>query len=190
MSVSDVHGLYSNTKSAPWGTEVYPGNFFVLFANFDQVANNHAGVNAHNHQHMFCLRVDPQIDGQNNTIFQVDAVQGEGDVGSEQNPYGNAFYAKKTKMETMSTGMSDYNGSTSRTWEMANTSKLNAHSKKPVGYKLVSREVPSMMPKKGGIVWKRAGFARHAVHVTKCKSDQYHNYEHRNVMLTHISRQR
>ena len=139
-------------EAAPWGTEVYPG------------------VNAHNHQHMFCLRVDPQIDGQDNTIFQVDAVQGDGDVGSEQNPYGNAFYAKKTKMETMSSGMSDYDGSTSRTWEMANTNKLNAHSKKPVAYKLVSREVPRMMPKKGGNVWKRAGFARHAVHVTKCKS--------------------
>ena len=124
---------------------------------------------AHNHQHLFCLRVDPNIDGQQNTIFQVDATQGDGEVGSEQNPYGNAFYAKKTKLETMSTGMSDYDGSTSRTWEMANTNKLNAVSKKPVAYKLVSREVPSMMPKKGSLVWKRAGFARHAVHVTQCR---------------------
>jgi primary-amine oxidase len=39
-----------------------------------------------------------------------------------------------------------------------------------VSYKLVSREVPAMLPKEGGLVWKRAGFARHAVHVTKCKS--------------------
>jgi primary-amine oxidase len=126
-------------------------------------------VNAHNHQHLFCLRVDPNIDGTQNTVFQVDATPGEGEVGSETNKYGNAFYAKKTKLSTQATGMSDYNGATGRTWEIANTNKLNAFSKKPVAYKLVSREVPSLLAKEGGLVWKRAGFARHAVHVTKCK---------------------
>ena len=149
--ILNTYSLSPGESAAPWGTEVYPG------------------VNAHNHQHLFCLRVDPNVDGPENTIFQVDAVQGEGEVGSEQNKYGNAFYAKKTKMETMSTGMSDYDGATSRTWEMANTNKMNPYSKKPVSYKLVSREVPSLLPKEGGIIWKRAGFARHALHVTKCK---------------------
>jgi len=65
--------------------------------------------------------------------------------------------------------MSDYDGALSRTWEMANTNKLNPYSHKPVSYKLVSREVPPLLPKEGSLVWKRAGFARHAVHVTKCK---------------------
>jgi hypothetical protein len=49
-------------------------------------------------------------------------------------------------------------------------SQLNPYSHKPVSYKLVSREVPPLLPKEGSLVWKRAGFARHAVHVTKCKS--------------------
>ena len=66
--------------------------------------------------------------------------------------------------------MSEYDGNTSRTWELANTNKLNAYSKKPVCYKLVSRDVPPFLPKAGGLSWKRAGFARHAVHVTKCTS--------------------
>ena len=69
--ILNTYALAPGESAAPWGTEVYPG------------------VNAHNHQHMFCLRVDPNIDGQNNTIFQVDATQGDGEVGSEQNPYGN-----------------------------------------------------------------------------------------------------
>lgn len=138
----DTHG---------WGTEVYPG------------------VNAHNHQHLFCLRVDPNIDGPNNTIFQVDASQGPGDLGSTENSYGNAFFAKKTKFTNPVEAMSDYNGSTSRTWEISNEGKLNPYSHKPVSYKLVSREVPSLLPKENSLVWKRAGFARHAVHVTKCK---------------------
>lgn len=143
----DTHG---------WGTEVYPG------------------VNAHNHQHLFCIRVDPNIDGPENTVFQVDAKAGPGEVGSAENKYGNAFYAHKTKYSTAKESMSDYDGSSSRTWEMANTNKINPYSHKPVSYKLVSREVPALLPKEGGLVWKRAGFARHAVHVTKYQDDQIH----------------
>lgn len=139
-----------------WGTEVYPG------------------VNAHNHQHLFCLRLDPNIDGPSNTVMQVDAAQGPGEVGSVENRYGNAFYAKKTKFTTAEQSKSDYNGATSRTWEMVNEKKLNPYSHKPVSYKLVSREVPTLLPKEGGLVWKRAGFARHAVHVTPYHDEQIH----------------
>lgn len=52
---------------------------------------------------------------------------------------------------------------------MCNPNKINPYSHKPVSYKLVSREVPPLLPREGGLVWKRAGFARHAVHVTACK---------------------
>jgi primary-amine oxidase len=134
-----------------WGTEVSPN------------------VNAHNHQHMFCLRIDPNIDGPKNTVFEVDATRGSGDIGSAENKYGNAFYAKKTRLETAGKAISDYDGKTSRTWDICNEEKLNPYSNKPVSYKLVSRDVPSLLPKDGGLVWKRAGFARHAIHVTKCK---------------------
>lgn len=143
----DLHG---------WGTEVYPG------------------VNAHNHQHLFCLRLDPNIDGPNNTVVVADAVRGEGEVGSAENFYGNAFYCKKTKLETQGTSFSDYDGNTGRTWEICNPNKLNPYSKKPVSYKLVSREVPPLLPKENSLVWKRAGFARHAVHVTKYDDEQIH----------------
>jgi primary-amine oxidase len=147
--ILNTYAMNPGEDTKGWGTEVYPG------------------VNAHNHQHLFCLRIDPNIDGPNNTVFQVDAAQGPGEVGSEENYYGNAFYAKKTKFTNPVEAMSDYDGSTSRTWEMCNENKLNPYSKKPVSYKLVSREVPALLPKKGSLVWKRAGFARHAVHVTK-----------------------
>ena len=137
----DIHG---------WGTEVY------------------SGVNAHNHQHLFCLRIDANIDGPNNTVFQVDAARGPGEVGSVENKYGNAFCAKKIKYTTPQEAIVDYDGDTGRTWEISNTNKLNPFSKKPVCYKLVSREVPRFLPKEGGLAWKRAGFARHAIHVTRC----------------------
>ncbi|KAK5090098.1 peroxisomal copper amine oxidase [Lithohypha guttulata] len=152
--ILNTYSMNPGEDTNGWGTEVYPG------------------VNAHNHQHLFCLRIDPNIDGPNNTIIQVDAAQGPGEVGSEENYYGNAFYAKKTRFTNPVEAMSDYDGSTSRTWEMCNENKLNPYSRKPVSYKLVSREVPALLPKKGSLVWKRAGFARHAVHVTKYSDDQ------------------
>jgi primary-amine oxidase len=150
--ILNTYAMNPGEDTKGWGTEVYPG------------------VNAHNHQHLFCLRIDPNIDGPNNTVFQVDASQGAGEVGSKENFYGNAFYAKRTKYSTVKEAVSDYDGVTSRTWDMCNPNKLNPHSHKPVSYKLVSREVPKLLPKEGSLVWKRAGFARHAVHVTKCTS--------------------
>lgn len=152
--ILNTYAMNEGEDTRGWGTQVYPG------------------VNAHNHQHLFCLRLDPNIDGQENTVFQVDAVQGEGAVGSEDNFHGNAFYAKKTKYETVKESLSDYNGATSRTWDIANTSRINPYSGKPASYKLVSREVPGLLPKEGSLVWKRAGFARHAVHVTPYNDDQ------------------
>ncbi|ODM15417.1 Copper amine oxidase 1 [Aspergillus cristatus] len=152
--ILNTYSLNPGEDTNGWGTEVYPG------------------VNAHNHQHLFCLRVDPNIDGPNNTVFQVDATRGPGEAGSAENKYGNAFFAKKTKYTTPREAMSDYDGNTGRTWEIANTNKLNEYSKKPVCYKLVSREVPPFLPKPGGLAWKRAGFARHAVHVTKYDDEQ------------------
>ena len=99
----------------------------------------------------------------------VDAVASDAPVGSAENYYGNGFYAKRTVLSTTGVSKTDYNGATSRTWDICNPSKLHPHSKKPASYKLVSREVPQLLPKEGSLVWKRAGFARHAVHVTKCK---------------------
>jgi primary-amine oxidase len=149
--ILNTYAMNPDEDTNGWGTQVYPG------------------VNAHNHQHLFCLRVNPNVDGPNNTVFMVDAVASDEPVGSEANFYGNAFSAKRTKLDTPLKAMTDYNGVTSRTWDICNTDKIHPYSGKPSSYKLVSREVPGLLPKEGSLVWKRAGFARHAVHVTKCE---------------------
>ncbi|KAI2628632.1 copper amine oxidase [Hypoxylon sp. NC1633] len=152
--ILNTYAMDPDEDTKGWGTQVYPG------------------VNAHNHQHLFCLRVDANVDGENNTVFMADAVPSDAPVGSPENFYGNAFYAKRTKLDTTGKARTDYNGATSRTWDICNEKKLHPYSKKPASYKLVSREVPGLLPKEGSLVWKRAGFARHAVHVTKYSDDQ------------------
>ncbi|KAI0394865.1 copper amine oxidase [Xylariaceae sp. FL0594] len=152
--ILNTYALNPDEDTNGWGTQVYPG------------------VNAHNHQHLFCLRVDANVDGPNNTVFMADVVPSDAPVGSPENYYGNAFYAKRTKFSTVGESLTHYNGATSRTWDICNTNKLHPYSGKPASYKLVSREVPGLLPKEGSLVWKRAGFARYAVHVTKYSDDQ------------------
>lgn len=109
------------------------------------------------------------MDGPDNTVFVSDTVASDAPVGSAENYYGNAFCAKRTKLTTEGEGWSDYDGAKSRTWEICNTNKPHPYSGKAASYKLVSREVPGLLPKEGSLVWKRAAFARHAVQVTKCE---------------------
>ena len=53
-------------------------------------------VVAHNHQHYFNVRLDMMVDGQNNSVYEVDTVT---DPISDNNPHGNAFSVKRTLIE-------------------------------------------------------------------------------------------
>lgn len=137
----DLHG---------WGTEVYPG------------------TNAHNHQHLFSLRINPAIDSQlhsGNSVAMVDAERSPFPPGHPENLHGNGFRPKRTVFKTSKESQTDYDGYTSRTWDFCNPKSINLYSHKPASYKLVSRECPPLLPKEGGLVWNRAGFARHHMQV-------------------------
>jgi primary-amine oxidase len=146
--------LYGNEEAAPYGT---------------QVAES---LNAHNHQHIFSLRIDPAIDGEKNSVVQNDAMSSEIPVGQAGNLYGNGFYCKKTLLKTSKEGACDYNHDTSRTWDIINPNKINPACKKPVAYKIISRESPHLLCKPGSLVWRRAGFTRHTLWVTKYKDGE------------------
>ena len=137
-----------------YGTQVYPN------------------VNAHNHQHLCSIRINPNIDGENNSVAMIDAVRSPHPVGHPQNKYGNAFTPGRTVFKTVQDSLTSYKGELGRTWDMCNPNKLHEFSGKPSSYKLVSRECPPLLPKEGSLVWKRAGFARHHVQVVPYKDYQ------------------
>jgi primary-amine oxidase len=130
------------------------------------------GLNAHNHQHIFSLRVDPHLDGPNNSVIQNDSVMSSIPVGDAGNLYGNAFYCEKTLLKTSKDGACDYKHETSRTWDIINPNKINPACNKPIGYKVISRESPSLLCQPGGLVWKRAGFTRKTLWVTRYNEDE------------------
>lgn len=147
----NTYCMHPTETAAPYGTEVAPT------------------ISAHNHQHIFCLRVDPEIDGTNNTVVQNDAVLSEAPVGSAENPYGNGFYSKKTPLRRSLEAAVDYCHETGRTWDITNPNVINGICKKPVAFKIVNRDCPALLAKPGAMVYKRAAFARKALFVTPYK---------------------
>ncbi|KAK6062681.1 primary-amine oxidase [Seiridium cupressi] len=147
----NTYCLHTSETAAPYGTEVA------------------RGIDAHNHQHIFSLRVDPAIDGPSNSVIQQDAVASEHPVGSEENMYGNAFLSKPTPLRTAKDGVRDYCHETSRAWAIVNPQSINPSSKKPVSYKIINNNCPPLLAKPGSMVHGRAAFARHSLWVLPYK---------------------
>lgn len=141
--------------AGPWGTVVYPQ------------------TNAHNHQHLFSLRVHPRIDGEGNSAATSDAKPSPYPTGSAQNMYGNGFYAEKTTFKTVADSLTNFEGSTVRTWDLFNPKSINPYSKKPASYKLVSTFCSPVLAQEGSLVQKRAPWAKWSAEVVPYKDDKY-----------------
>jgi len=122
------------------------------------------------HQHFFNVRLDFDIDGTANSVYQVDVVPGE---RSEQNPYGNAFFAKPTLLETEKQARANLNLETVRTWRIVNEAVKNAVGD-PVAYKFFPGD--NSVPFAWRDAWwrKRAGFVNYHVWVTPCRPEEKH----------------
>lgn len=127
------------------------------------------GLAAPVHQHLFCARLDLDVDGPDNRVEEVEAeVVPEG----PDNPWGNAFRAKATVLARESEAQRDTNAATSRTWRVVNSDVTNAVGR-PTGYKLVpTMATPTLLARPGSSIARRAGFARHNLWVTPYRPDE------------------
>lgn len=139
--------LIDPDKQSPWGNVVSPG------------------VLAPNHQHLFCLRVDPMLDGQKNTVLYEDSIAVP--QTEEENPHGNAWRVHKTHFEK--SGAADASPFTNRCFKMINESVKNPISGNPVGYKLVPQPCQLILAGPKSVARKRAKFAEHHIWVTRYK---------------------
>ncbi|MGB7248833.1 MAG: primary-amine oxidase [Phormidesmis sp.] len=92
-------------------------------------------LNAPIHQHIFNVRLDMCVDGGNNSVYEVDIVPEE----TDQNPCGNAFYAKSTLLPTEQAAQRLIDPFKGRYWKIVNPSKTNAVGY-PTAYKLMPGE--------------------------------------------------
>jgi primary-amine oxidase len=125
-------------------------------------------LNALNHQHFFNVRLDMQIDGLNNSVYEVNTVA---EPMGEANPYGNAFFAQETLLATEAEAQRIIDPLAGRYWKVVNP---NIHNRlgQSVGYKLIPGE--NILPFAHPDSWiiKRAGFMTKHLWVTPYHSDE------------------
>jgi primary-amine oxidase len=120
------------------------------------------------HQHMFGFRLDMCLDGPSNSVYEVDAVpvpQGP------DNPYGNAFTAQATLLETESAAQRMAAPERARYWKIVNHGSLNACGE-PVAYKLVPQPSAPLLAQETAAITARAAFATKHLWVTPARADE------------------
>ena len=117
---------------------------------------------APNHQHFFNMRLDFDLDGVNNSVYQIDVVP---DEAGPENAFENAFQAKPTLLKKEKLARSHLKLETARTWKVVNPGVKNRLGE-PVGYKLLPGD--SAFPMASPNAWwrKRAGFVNYHFWVT------------------------
>jgi primary-amine oxidase len=126
------------------------------------------GVAAPHHQHLFCFRLDFDVDGPANAVYEVEA---EAVPSGPDNPYGNAFVARETLLGRESEAQRVTNAATSRHWRVVNPSVANGVGR-PVGYKLLPGSTPTLLAAPDSAIGRRAAFTTRNLWVTAYSSDE------------------
>jgi primary-amine oxidase len=119
-------------------------------------------VNAPNHQHFFGARLDFSVDGEDNTVHEINT---RSVPTGPENPYGNAFFAEATPLLRELEARRSTNPSSSRFWRIVNPGRKNGLGQ-PVAYRLCPGENVLPFAQPGASVLKRAGFLTNNLWVT------------------------
>jgi primary-amine oxidase len=140
-------GATEQSKMPQFGTPVAPGLY------------------GPNHQHQFCVRLDMSVDGLANTVEEVDSRLIRGKDG---NPYGNAWEAVRTVLDSESRGQRAVDPTRARHWRVINRSCRNALGR-PTGYRLEPGPTTMLLQHPDAPTRRRAEFATKSLWVTRYK---------------------
>ncbi|MER1999606.1 MAG: primary-amine oxidase [Lysinibacillus sp.] len=125
-------------------------------------------VNAPYHQHFFNFRIDPMIDGINNSLVESYTVA---EPAGPHNPNNNAFYTVSKPFKTESEAISNIDLRTQKTWKIVNPNSTN-YLGQPVSYKIITGENCFPFATDEATVIQRAGFIKNHLYVTKFDKNQ------------------
>ena len=125
-------------------------------------------LGGHIHQHFFSVRLDMNVDGPNNSVYEVNT---RSEPLGPDNPHANAFYAEKTLLATESEAQRTVDPFTGRYWLIVNPSAYN-YLGQPVSYKLMPGDNILPFAHTEASVSKRAGFTRKHLWVTPYHPDE------------------
>ncbi|KAF2724418.1 hypothetical protein K431DRAFT_262216 [Polychaeton citri CBS 116435] len=133
--------------SVPYGINVAPGTMAPF------------------HQHLFCLRIDPAIDGHANSLQIEESVPLPVDDAVVHNPYRIGYSTISQIVEKE--GAFDLDFTTNKTFKLINEDKLNPTTGTPVGFKLVPHYSQTLLAHPDSYHARRSEFANHAVWLTR-----------------------
>jgi primary-amine oxidase len=119
------------------------------------------GLYAPNHQHFFCFRLDMAVDGQRNSVYEVNSAA----APAERNPHGNAWQVTETPLRRESEAQRLADPFAGRYWKVINPEVTNALGQ-PVGYRLMPGSAVTPLFTDDSSIGKRAEFATKHLWVT------------------------
>ncbi|WP_132123179.1 primary-amine oxidase [Actinocrispum wychmicini] len=137
-------------EQQPHATEIAPGLFAPV------------------HQHLFCARLDVAIDGERNSVHEVDVV---GVPTGPDNPHGNAFTWQNTLLSKESEAIRLADPAKARVWEIRSADRTNRLGI-PTAYQLVPRPSATLMAQPESSVHARATFATKHLWATPYRADE------------------
>ena len=122
------------------------------------------------HQHLFCFRLDFNVDGRNNNLYEVET---QALPTGPDNPNGTYFQAVATQLETEQQARRNTNSAASRYWKVTNPDRTNRMGV-PVAWRLLPSGTPTLLADENSPFGKRAAFAKYNLWGTQYRQDQLH----------------
>jgi primary-amine oxidase len=126
------------------------------------------GIVGHIHQHIFCARLDMEVDGPNNTVTECDTVI---PPAGPENPYGNAFYVREIPLTTELKAQRNSDLSKMRYWRITNPNATNWVGT-PTAYELEAASPVQPFTHPDSPSGKRGRFIQHQLWVTPFAADE------------------
>jgi primary-amine oxidase len=119
-------------------------------------------LNAPFHQHYFNARLDFSVDGEENSVQEVNTRSAP---SGPDNPFNSGYLAEATPLLKESEAQRNTNPASARFWRVVNASHKNGMGQ-PVAYRLCPAETTLPFALPGASVLRRAAFLTHNVWVT------------------------
>jgi primary-amine oxidase len=121
------------------------------------------GLAAPYHQHLFNVRLDVEVDGPTNTVYEVES---RPDAPGDTNPWLNAFSTHQEALTHEGHARRMVNPATSRYWKVTNEHARNRLGQ-TTAYKLIPGPSPTLLANPNSSVAQRATFAAANLWVTR-----------------------
>ena len=158
--IAHIRGVVRENDQPGADDEAYQGNYFGT------IVEPH--VEANNHQHFFVYRLDMDVDGQTNSVAEMNSVSVP---KGPENPYGNSLVAQMTPLKTEQEAQRDAKVTTSRMWMVMNHDVHNKFGHMS-SYMLMPSAGITPLAEKGSSLYNRAEVLYHHFWATPYDADE------------------